>query len=62
VLMPGSKQNHEARRGNSCLRKERLEAEMKANLHKRKIQARARAVVKPDAQRLVGPSRDKAGL
>jgi hypothetical protein len=35
---------------------------MKANLHKRKIQARVRAVVKSDAQRLVGPSRDKAGL
>jgi hypothetical protein len=54
--MPGNKQNHEARRGNSCLRKERLEAEMKANLRKRKHQARARA---DHAQGLAEPDRDK---
>jgi hypothetical protein len=40
-------------------RKARLEAELKANLRKRKDHARARAGVKPDAQGLTEPARDK---
>jgi hypothetical protein len=38
-----------------------LETELKANLRKRKDQARARAGVKPDAQGLKEPARDKNG-
>ena len=57
--MPGSKQQHEAHVRTSALRKERLEAEMKANLRKRKHQAGARADAKPDAQGLAEPARDK---
>jgi hypothetical protein len=40
-------------------RKARLEAELKANLRKRKDQARARAEVKPDAQGSAESARDK---
>jgi hypothetical protein len=40
-------------------RKARLETELKANLRKRKDQARARAGVKPDAQDLTEPARAK---
>jgi hypothetical protein len=41
-------------------RKARLERELKANLRKRKDQARARAGLKPDAQGLTEPARDKS--
>ena len=40
-------------------RKARLETELKANLRKRKDQARARAGVKPDTRDLTEPARDK---
>jgi len=40
-------------------RSQRLESELKANLRKRKDQARARVDVKPDAQGLPEPARDK---
>jgi hypothetical protein len=40
-------------------RSRRLESELKANLRKRKDQARARADVKPDAPGLPEPARDK---
>jgi hypothetical protein len=39
-------------------RKARLERELKANLRKRKDQARARAGFKPDAQSLTEPASD----
>ncbi len=47
-----------SRKGGSD-RSQRLESELKANLRKRKDQARARADVKPDAQGLPEPARDK---
>ncbi len=44
--MPRRKVSYETRNEHAVLRKARLEAQLKANLRKRKAQARARADVK----------------
>jgi hypothetical protein len=57
--MPSSHEHREARKRRSTGRTARLEAELKANLRKRRDQARARAETRPDRQAPGDPADDK---
>ncbi len=57
--MPSGDEPHATRKASSARRQARLEAELKANLRKRKDQARARADSKPGDHGSGDPARDK---
>ena len=53
------KKSHSDDKERSARRKERLAAQLKSNLRKRKDQARARVDIKPDSRGLAEPAGDK---